>query len=48
MLYFSGNQITIPREKATKKPAGEKSSKEVMGSEDQKNLKKERQLTVSE
>ncbi len=48
MLYFSGNQISIPWEKGTKKPAGEKSLKKVMGSEDQKNLKKERQLTVSE
>jgi hypothetical protein len=48
MLFFSGNQISIPWEKATKKPAGEKSSKEVMGSDDQKNLKKERQLAVSE
>jgi hypothetical protein len=40
MLYFSGNQISVPWEKATKKPAGEKSSKEVMGSDDQKKSKK--------
>ena len=48
MLYFSGNQISIPWEKATKKPAGGKSSEEVMGSEGQKSLKKERRLAVSE
>lgn len=48
MLYFSGNQIIIPWEKATKKPAGGKSSEEVMGSDDQKSLKKERRLAVSE
>jgi hypothetical protein len=48
MLYFGGNQISVPWEKVTKKPTGEKSSKEVMGSNDQKNLKKERQLAVSE
>jgi hypothetical protein len=40
MLYFSGNQISIPWEKVTKKPAGGKSLKEVMGSDDQKSLKK--------
>jgi hypothetical protein len=40
MLYFSGNQISIPWEKATKKPAREKSSKEVMRSDDQKKSKK--------
>lgn len=48
MLYFSGNQISIPWEKATKKPAGVKSSEEVMGSDGQKSLKKERRLAVSE
>ena len=48
MLYFSGNQISVPWEKATKKPAGGKSSEEVMGSDDQKSLKKERRLAVSE
>ncbi len=48
MLYFSGNQISIPWEKVTKKPAGGKSSKEVMGSDGQKSLKKERRLAVSE
>lgn len=48
MLYFSGNQISIPWEKATKKPAGGKSSEEVMGLDGQKSLKKERRLAVSE
>jgi len=48
MLCFCGDQISIPWEKATKKPAGGKSSKEVMGSDDQKSLKKERRLAVSE
>jgi len=41
MLYFSGNQISIPWEKGyKKKPAGGKSLKEVMGSDDQKSLKR--------
>ena len=48
MLYFRGNQINIPWEKATKKPEGGKSPKEVMGSDDQKSQKKESRLAVSE
>lgn len=40
MFYFNGNQISVPWEKATKKPAGEKSLKKVMRSDDQKSPKK--------